>query len=270
MKKQNSQPNHALQKKSPLKSPTEVKSSLEDFFVTHSSLNEQPHKTSSDPYPLTDEEKLIPLHTIYIHPIALEKMFLMANTIYSVFREPFEIYALCLGKDRYIYDLLIPEQFVSYASVHIDPVFLTNLRPQLAEQPYDVLGWTHSHANFDVFFSGTDQQNQLTVLHDTSNYTTLDSHRVKFSYGMTVNNQHQTYGVVTTQYPSGEIVHLRAQIQIVEDTAPHTTPDIIKKELAVIIKKKVFRFPINPKFPKENKDSEITDLTSSSSSNLSE
>ncbi len=203
---------------SPSSDLTRVGSSLAQIFSKPSSTaKESPH--SVDKRKIDENASLPPLETIYVHPIALSKMFWMAEAVYSVFHEPYEIYALCLGKDRHIYDIIIPNQSVNYASVHIPSTSLVDLKIELLNTPYEVLGWTHSHANFSVFFSGTDNMNQNVILHDTANYTTIQGIQVKYVYGMTVNLNHQVYGVVTTQYPSGEIVHQPARIRV-EGTYP--------------------------------------------------
>lgn len=193
-----------------------IGSKIEDLFQTSSNNMSSNKDTSSDQLTskAIDESSLSPLDKIYLNPIALLKMFWMAEAVYSVFHEPFEVYALCLGKKGKIYDILIPHQIVSYASVYIDHSAIHELRPHILSLPYEVLGWTHSHANFGVFFSNTDDTNQATLLHDTANYTEIEGIRVKYSYGMTVNMHWQAYGVVSTQFPSGNIINTRAQLRV--------------------------------------------------------
>lgn len=160
-----------------------------------------------------------PLDTIKITRLALEKMFILAQEIFHVFETPLEAYCLCIGHEDTIDDILIPRQRVAFTSVHIDPHDLLEIAPLIREKQLNILGWSHSHANFSVFFSGTDDRNQNVLLTETSNYDVLNQMKIKFVYGMTVNVMRDIFGMVSTQYSCNRIEHVQAKIQIL-DTLP--------------------------------------------------
>lgn len=173
------------------------------------------------PPPLSSEESDIPplpepspLSIIRITQVALEKLYLLAQEVFEVLHQPLEVYALCLGEDGIISDLIIPQQNVSFASIHIHSDNILALIPEIQEKNLPILGWAHSHANFGVFFSGTDDSNQKVILAETANYREIeDKQRVKYSYGITVNINRALYGEVSTQFASGRIEHKKASFR---------------------------------------------------------
>jgi proteasome lid subunit RPN8/RPN11 len=161
-----------------------------------------------------------PITVIKITKVALEKIYLMAQAVQSIFQRALEVYCLVVA-DRHqqdvIGDILIPEQSVTYVSIHIEPENILKLSQRIREEQLTILGWAHSHADFSVFFSGTDDRNQNVILAETANYTVRDQMKLKFAYGMTVNIHRKRYGVVSTQYPCGSIQHKEAEFEIIGD-----------------------------------------------------
>jgi hypothetical protein len=183
--------------------PTPVSDSLENVLSP-------PHlsREHSD-IPLLPEPS--PLSIIRITQVALEKLYLLAQEVFEVLHQPLEVYALCLGEDGIISDIIIPQQNVSFASIHIHSDNILALIPEIQEKNLPILGWAHSHANLSVFFSGTDDSNQKVILAETANYREIeDTQRVKYAYGITVNIHHALYGEVSTQFASGRIEHKKA------------------------------------------------------------
>lgn len=187
---------------------TKVSLSLDDL------MNNTPMEDLT-PDPMVRE--IYPLMKIKITKHALEKMFFLANNVCEYFDHPYEVYAYCLGKDQVVHDILIPYQTVSSASVKVDSQDVLRLRPEIEASEYDILGWTHSHADFGVFFSGTDRQNQTIIFNDTMNYFEIEGSRCKYSIGMTVNIHGRMFGVITTQFPSGKKINVEAAFEIIED-----------------------------------------------------
>ena len=188
------------------KTQTHVSDSLENILSPPSSS-----VLESEIPPLPEPS---PLSIIQITQVALEKLYLLAQEVFEVLHQPLEVYALCVGKDDTIEDILIPQQEVSYASVHIHPENIFAMIPEIRARNLPILGWAHSHANFGVFFSGTDDFNQKIILAETSNYCEIEDQRVKFAYGLTVNIRRALYGEVSTQFASGRIEHKKASFSI--------------------------------------------------------
>lgn len=165
---------------------------------------------------LTEEqEESLAIRQISITSRALQKMFFMAKEVIRLFNDSLEVYALVVGTLDVIEDIIIPSQICSHTSIHISPEALLSLMPEIQNQNVTVLGWTHSHANFGVFFSGTDSQNQKTILAETSNYMCLNGSRVKFCYGLTVNVKQDIFAMVSTQFSSGKIYSNQAKLEII-------------------------------------------------------
>ncbi|MHA1744500.1 MAG: hypothetical protein ACTSWW_00785 [Promethearchaeota archaeon] len=187
--------------------PTPVGDSLENV------LSPPPLSSEESNIPLLPEP--FPLSIIRITQVALEKLYLLAQEVFEVLHQPLEVYALCFGEDGIISDILIPQQYVSFASIHIHSDNILALIPEIQEKNLPILGWAHSHANFGVFFSGTDDSNQKVILAETANYREIeDKQRVKYTYGLTVNIHRALYGEVSTQFASGRLEHKKASFSI--------------------------------------------------------
>ena len=186
------------------------------------------------------------LKRIIITRVAYTKMIIIAQEVSKLLNQSMEVYALCIGDKGIIEDILIPPQKVSSISIHINAEDLLSLSPYIRENNLNIIGWAHSHGNMSVFFSSTDDNNQITVLNDTSNYTEIENIRVKYCFGITVNLKEELFGIVTTQYPTGEIAHEKAIFEIYCDLPGDWDDDEIRqnisKELKEKIKKKFFSY----------------------------
>ncbi len=159
-----------------------------------------------------------PIREFNIAERALIKLFLMAKAVSEVHKSPYEIYALCIGKDLTIEDIYIPYQNVTYVSIHIDGDMIYHARQEIRAQKFNIIGWAHSHADFSVFSSGTDNENHKTVLHETSNYSEKEGIRLKYMVAMTVNMKENVYGVTLTHYPCGIITQSEASVRVIRDS----------------------------------------------------
>ncbi|MHA1511989.1 MAG: hypothetical protein ACTSRX_09760, partial [Promethearchaeota archaeon] len=164
------------------------------------------------------------LNKVIITRSAYNKMIIIAQEVSKLLKQSMEVYALCIGDNGIIDDILIPPQKVSSISIHINASYILSLVPYIRANNLNIIGWVHSHGIMSSFFSSTDDNNQITVLNDTSNYSEVDNIRVKYCFGITVNLREELFGIVTTQFPSGEIVHEEAifEIQCFDNNADNT------------------------------------------------
>ncbi len=179
------------------------------------------------------------LKKIKITRSAYNKMIIIAQEVSKLLNQSMEVYALCIGDNGIIEDLLIPPQKVSSISIHINASDILSLVPYIRKNNLNIIGWAHSHGNMSVFFSSTDDNNQITVLNDTSNYTEIDSIRVKYCFGITVNLREELFGIVTTQFPSGNIVHENAIFEIDTNLSTNWNENEIRKEISEELKIKI-------------------------------
>ena len=179
------------------------------------------------------------LKKIIITRSAYNKIIIIAQEVSKLLNQSMEVYALCIGDNGIIEDLLIPAQKVSSISIHINANDILSLVPYIRENNLNIIGWAHSHGNMSAFFSSTDDNNQITVLNDTSNYTEIDNIRVKYCFGITVNLREELFGIVTTQFPSGDIVHENAIFEIDCNLPPNWNENKIRKEISEDLKNKI-------------------------------
>jgi len=196
-----------------------VADTLTELFGTESKNTPAFSSGSKDECGIQNENSppVPPLSTIMITRSALEKMFILAEQITVIAHRPLEVYSLSIGQMGVISDILIPPQRVTYTSIFIEPLAILGLKPLIQANQWDILGWNHSHADFGVFFSHTDRKNQCIVLSETTNYQVLGETRIKYCYGMTVNLQREVFGMVSTQYPSGKVIHTPAKLNLQEE-----------------------------------------------------
>jgi len=187
------------------------------------------------------------LNKVIIARSAYTKMIIIAQEVSKLLKQSMEVYALCIGDNGIIDDILIPPQKVSSISIHINASDILSLVPYIRANNLNIIGWVHSHGVMSSFFSSTDDNNQITVLNDTSNYSKVDNIRVKYCFGITVNLREELFGIVTTQFPSGEIVHEEAIFEIQCNTPPNWNENEIRKEISEELKKKIKRSNNNKK-----------------------
>ncbi len=230
------------------KNELKINDSLSDLLEDSSSVSKDPSSNTdlnsvSESNPnenIFEKSKSIKkLNKIIITRSAYNKMVIIAQEVSKLLNQSMEVYALCIGDNGVIEDILIPHQKVSSISIHINASDILSLAPYIRENNLNILGWAHSHGNMSVFFSSTDDNNQITVLNDTSNYTEIDNIRVKYCFGITVNLREELFGIVTTQFPSGNIAHEKAIFQVNCDLPANWNENEIRKEISEELKIKI-------------------------------
>jgi len=168
------------------------------------------------------EIKFEDLLKLKISEFAYKKVKKVVKSVFEALNHAVESYWLFLG-DNIIQDIIIPYQHVSHAFVEVDGINILNLKKQIEESNLEILGWGHSHADFGVFFSGTDWRNQELIFNETSNYAIIKRKKddsvskviIKYSYGSTFNIHEENFVQLTWQEPEGQIQHFRVNLEII-------------------------------------------------------
>ena len=187
------------------------------------------------------------LNKVIITRSAYNKMIIIAQEVSKLLNQSIEVYALCVGDNGIIEDILIPLQKVSPISIHINASDILSLVPYIRANNLNIIGWVHSHGDMSVFFSSTDDNNQITVLNDTSNYLEVGNIRVKYCFGITVNLREELFGIVTTQFPSGNIIHENAIFEIKCNLPPNWNENEIRKGIYDELQEKITSVKMNHK-----------------------
>ena len=193
-----------------------IGSSIKDLYNPQHKILKNQSKIN---YEEVDFENLL---TLKISEFAYKKVKTLVKSAFEALNHAVESYWLFLG-DNIIRDIIIPYQHVSYAFVKVDGINILNLKKQIKESNLEILGWGHSHADFGVFFSGTDWRNQELIFNETSNYViikrrnhdTVLKNIIKYSYGSTFNIHEDNFVQLTWQKPEGQIQHSRANLEII-------------------------------------------------------
>jgi proteasome lid subunit RPN8/RPN11 len=148
---------------------------------------------------------------------AYNRAMAVVQTAFEIVGSAVESYWLWLGdeKERIINNIAVPVQHVSHTYVEVSALDLLDLRKELPDEGYSILGWGHSHADFGVFFSGIDWQNQERIFFETSNYARLRNSRIKYCYGSTFNIRSQHFIQLTLQTKSRILQHRLVTIEII-------------------------------------------------------
>jgi len=151
---------------------------------------------------------------------AFEDVILMSKAINEISQdvwgpesEKLEVYCYVLTDANLLHQeeparitsIFIPYHTAGEMTVNVAPKAILELQKYLEKTNKVLLGWAHSHGHFDVYSSRTDEVNHKTLLHDTSNYIELNRFRMKYIYGITVNDASERLGVILTQYPCTHI-----------------------------------------------------------------
>ena len=151
---------------------------------------------------------------------AFEDVILMSKAINEISQdvwgpesEKLEVYCYVLTDANLIHQeeparitsIYIPHHSAGEMTVHVSPKAVIELQKYLEKTDKVLLGWAHSHGHFEVYSSRTDEENHKTLLQDTSNYIELNRFRMKYIYGITVNDASERFGVILTQYPCTHI-----------------------------------------------------------------
>lgn len=121
----------------------------------------------SEPEEIKAERNLF--SKLYIVKGALKKAQLYASFAKDYSNNTIECYGFSLGslnkQNRVIEDIYFaPEQTNTSAHTRISAETVIQAGKEIREKKKRVLGWWHSHANFDPFHSGTDAENMKTVI----------------------------------------------------------------------------------------------------------
>ena len=161
---------------------------------------------------------------------AWEKCKIVVKGAFEELGQAVESYWLLLG-DNIVRDIIVPKQDVSFAFVHVDSENILDMKNEIHANKLNILGWGHSHANFGVFFSGTDVRNQERTLHETNNYRKIlkveeseygpelniePDKLIKFSYGSTINIDQDKYAEIIWTDESQKIYTKKIPLKILE------------------------------------------------------
>ena len=132
-------------------------------------------------------------------------------------------------------EIYIPPHTAEEARVSVEIDAVRELSIYLAETGKIVLGWAHSHGQFDAYSSETDDANHRALLNETSNFVNFEGVRMKYIYEITVNARNESYGVVLTQFPYTYIVQSNdTEIEVIgKITRPMRKMDGWKKSGAI-------------------------------------
>ena len=103
----------------------------------------------------------------------------MAEAVNEHLGGVYEVYCLIFGENDVINDIYIPEQEADTTSVEVSEENLISIIEELEElySGKKIIGWAHSHGDFAVFSSSTDDSNHLTILNQTFNCFLSDRSR---------------------------------------------------------------------------------------------
>jgi len=127
---------------------------------------------------LLAQEEIVP-SVIRISPKAKEKALLLGPEVEKIGESAYEWYGFLLGNiedsQHIIREIILAQdQDVSGGHVQVEGVNVARANQEVKEinkvrgKNYQIIGWTHNHANFSTFHSGTDDNNHLAVLNSVS------------------------------------------------------------------------------------------------------
>jgi len=109
-----------------------------------------------------------PVAQAYITRSALNKANTYARLVCDVLEKSAECYGYLISprgiKDRLVRDVYLAPNQVSSCDVKVSGEEVISAGRDIDKMGYKVLGWWHSHADFDPFHSGTDDENMMKVL----------------------------------------------------------------------------------------------------------
>lgn len=139
-----------------------------------------------------------------------------------------------------ITDILIPRHNASEASVEVSEKNILEIQRYIKKHKKTILGWAHSHGQFEVFSSKIDEKNHQTLLMDTNNIIEIKPFHVKYIYGITVNDKGERFGVILTQFPCGHIQRMEdTEFEIIGSSYSKEAENYRYKEIKDIVYKKV-------------------------------
>jgi hypothetical protein len=135
---------------------------------------------------------------------ALEKAFAYIELIPRVIGSHEECYGHLLALEHdpkgIVVDLtLAPDQEVNSVHVGLNFDAVCKAGEEIKDTPYRIVGWWHSHQQMAVFFSSTDDTNIEDVLNSTMAYKQMGPDKVKYAYGLTLNERREYYAEIAIQ-----------------------------------------------------------------------
>jgi len=126
----------------------------------------------------SNQKDLLP-SSIRITQGAKEKAFSIGPAVKRIGNSAYEWYGFLLGNiedsQHIIREIILAQdQDVSGGHVQVEGVNVARANQEVKEinkvrgKNYQIIGWTHNHANFSTFHSGTDDNNHLAVLNSVS------------------------------------------------------------------------------------------------------
>jgi hypothetical protein len=180
------------------------------------------------------------LTVLEINENAFAKVMLVIETAFEIAKSAVESYWFYVGSEDHpnrVEEIIVPSQSISHAFVSVSITDIIEIQPflkaELETHKWRILGWGHSHADFGVFFSGTDWQNQTRIFHETMNYARVSDEEkklIKFSYGTTFNIHKKLYGNLTFQRPRGELQHTELSFKIISNSSETKMDETFFKE----------------------------------------
>ncbi|MHA1776708.1 MAG: hypothetical protein DRO88_03900 [Promethearchaeia archaeon] len=183
------------------------------------------------------------INRVYITAKAFDEIIMLATAVNEISKDRWgpdsaklEVYCYVLGekqefphdKPQIITDIYIPYHQASETNVVVPEEGILEVKDYIEEHQKVVLGWAHSHGHYEVYSSETDEVNHLTLLQDTSNFAIIGGFRIKYIYGITVNDKGTHLGVILTQFPCQHIQRAEDhQFEIIGES--YTKEEYIKK-----------------------------------------
>ena len=126
-------------------------------------------RVSEEDVVITPVRKRNLISQVYITSPALEKAYRYAELVCDVLKESLECYGYLITpkdtNDRVARDVyLAANQEASSAGVEVSGQGIIESGREIDKIGFRVLGWWHSHADFDTFHSSTDNKNMLKIL----------------------------------------------------------------------------------------------------------
>ncbi len=187
-----------------------VSQDLGEIFIQKGAQKE-PKKPPIEEIPSLEDLKILKMTET-----AFRKVSCTLRAAFAASGRAVESYWLYMG-DGIVRDIIVPQQTVSGAHVQVHFEDILELKDTIRQSDLPIMGWGHSHANFGVFFSGTDWANQERLLHETSNIVFLqdENRQIKYVYGSTFNIHGDTYIQFTYTGAAGQISHEKIGLQII-------------------------------------------------------
>ncbi len=164
------------------------------------------------------------------------------------------------GQPARISSIYIPFHTAAETRVDVSERGVMEIKKYIQSTGKVLLGWSHSHGHFKVYSSHTDEINHQILLNETSNYLTVPPFKLKYMYGITVNDESDRFGVILSHYPCG---HVERQVDEEFDIQgePYKPREKVHryKEIKDIVKERAKLIEPSQKRSKEETMDELTE-----------